>query len=436
MSLSDQFDRFLEDTVNLNPGRLNELNKRVETIEGVLRAATEQPDLVIVEARPQGSFAQKTIIRPYDEKRGFDADLLVECEDYYDSARGLLDAIKSAMKESAVHADMVSPKNRCVMLQYANQFHIDLVPCVRRDGTLKIANRQTDDWEPTDPDGFNGWLDDRDEHANGFLVPTIRLCKYMRDFKGRPKIKSVIFTRLLADRVMGRLSSDYADLPTTLTLLLEDLADWAATQYIPPTLTEPTCSAELRLHDTNWNAFQTQMKSVAGRARKALDETDEDKALALWRELFGSKFPAPEKRTAARALDPFEEDLYLKYGIPTDLQGTVTIDARVARKDGYRSGALTTFGSVQPGRDLYFKLGTTSIQYPYDVYWKVKNTGAQARAYNGGRGLRGEISQDNNGPKASRHESTRYVGDHYVEIYIVKGGVCVARARQPVIIRC
>lgn len=35
----------------------------------------------------------------------------------------------------------------------------------------------------------------------------------------------------------------------------------------------------------------------------------------------------------------------------------------------------------------------------------------------------------------SRYERTAYVGSHYVEVYIVKNGVCAARDRQPVIIQ-
>jgi hypothetical protein len=46
--------------------------------------------------------------------------------------------------------------------------------------------------------------------------------------------------------------------------------------------------------------------------------------------------------------------------------------------------------------------------------------------------LRGEIRVDAGG--ATKREQTLYRGSHYVECFIVKNGVCVARDRQPVFI--
>ena len=46
--------------------------------------------------------------------------------------------------------------------------------------------------------------------------------------------------------------------------------------------------------------------------------------------------------------------------------------------------------------------------------------------------LRGEITKDE-GQQAKR-ESTKFTGDHYVECYIVKDGICVAWAHEPVVI--
>jgi hypothetical protein len=69
------------------------------------------------------------------------------------------------------------------------------------------------------------------------------------------------------------------------------------------------------------------------------------------------------------------------------------------------------------------------VPTPYQVYWKIKNHGDEAlRA----QCPRGEIVQDRGGQQ--HEESTLYTGAHYVECYIVKGGVCVAIDRQHVII--
>ncbi len=433
MKFVEEFDDFLEKKVNLSAGRLNILEKRVATIEGLLRGAGDDGDLVVIEARPQGSLAQKTIINPVDPQRGFDADLLVEFEDAGLSPKDLLKAVKDVLKASSAHADLVRARTRCVTLEYAGNFHIDVVPCVRQFGIPYIANRQTDEWEPTDPVGFTAWLEEHDQRASGYLVPAIRLCKYLRDYKGRPKIKSVILTILLAEMVDRHASEDFTDLPTTLVLLLESLGEWCSQFSAAPNLAEPTCGAELRLGDTNWDAFTSQIQSLGERSRAALDETDEAKSLAGWIALFGTRFPAPAagSRTSAVQLESGEQDLYLDHGIPTQISEAVTIEAIVRAKPGFRRGSIGPLMPLAKGRGIDFKIGSTTVEYPYDVYWKVKNRGGEATERSA---LRGEISRDDNGASAYKYESTSYTGSHYVEVYVIKDGVCVAKHRQDVVI--
>ena len=84
-------------------------------------------------------------------------------------------------------------------------------------------------------------------------------------------------------------------------------------------------------------------------------------------------------------------------------------------------------GRVRKQRTLLFKLVDTNVPEPFEVYWKVRNRGQEARD----RGaLRGQITRDD-GARQKR-ESTLYTGHHYVECYIVKNGICVARAYEPV----
>jgi hypothetical protein len=71
----------------------------------------------------------------------------------------------------------------------------------------------------------------------------------------------------------------------------------------------------------------------------------------------------------------------------------------------------------------------TDVPGSYSVYWKVRNHGPEAELRHA---LRGEIHID--GGNQQRSESTSYIGHHFVECYIVKDGVCVARAHEPVII--
>ena len=58
---------------------------------------------------------------------------------------------------------------------------------------------------------------------------------------------------------------------------------------------------------------------------------------------------------------------------------------------------------------------------PYDIYWKVKNEGQEAIKRDC---IRGQIKRTNT---KFINESSDFIGEHYVECYIVKDGICIAK---------
>jgi hypothetical protein len=75
----------------------------------------------------------------------------------------------------------------------------------------------------------------------------------------------------------------------------------------------------------------------------------------------------------------------------------------------------------------------TDILRPYRVYWQVVNTGYEAQIANSLRGefYDGEVSEGilvKGG--LIRKESTLYTGLHWVECFIVKDSICVARSGE------
>ena len=65
----------------------------------------------------------------------------------------------------------------------------------------------------------------------------------------------------------------------------------------------------------------------------------------------------------------------------------------------------------------------TNCPKPYKIYWKVRNVGAEAERRDE---IRGQIIQTKND---HHKEHTQFQGNHYVECYLVKNGICVARAK-------
>lgn len=104
---------------------------------------------------------------------------------------------------------------------------------------------------------------------------------------------------------------------------------------------------------------------------------------------------------------------------------TATIKARYRRR-GFRP---TFFASNSPplpkGADLDFEVDT-NVPKPFTVYWQVVNTGDEAAR--AGQ-LRGTF-YDSSASGRTRSESTKYKGTHWVEGFVVKDGVCIARTGE------
>ena len=74
----------------------------------------------------------------------------------------------------------------------------------------------------------------------------------------------------------------------------------------------------------------------------------------------------------------------------------------------------------------------TDVPKPFNAYWQVVKTGQQARQADQ---LRGEIfpSKTAGAGGLTRNESTKYEGMHWIECFVVKNDVCLARSGEFVV---
>lgn len=103
------------------------------------------------------------------------------------------------------------------------------------------------------------------------------------------------------------------------------------------------------------------------------------------------------------------------------------IDGWVRKKAGFRCYWLKDKnGKILRERFIDFKIRRNNIPYQIKTKWKVKNHGNEARSE---QALRGEIVDDHT---KRTPETTKYLGDHYVECYAIVGDACVAKDRVDV----
>ncbi len=453
MKLIDYFKTFLTDTVNLKPSKLEDLDERVPTLTEVVKGGVR--DTTVLDAIPQGSWAHETIIQPA-EGLEFDADFLLQLDEVGGWAPSKYnDVVWEVLSDHGVYGSKTTRKNRCVRVTYANDCHVDIVPyVVRADGTEVIVNRMTDEFEETNPIGFTSWLQEKDVITGGDLRKVIRLLKYLRDHRGAFAIKSILLTTVVGERVeQWRKDNDascYADVPTTLLHVVKDLDEWlqARPTKTQASIGDPSCpntTFDHRWTDKQYEAFRDDIHDLVAEIEAAYFTVGVSDSHTAWQEIFGQQFKAPTATTASAATpavksvstsgyiareprapgEQFIDDLF-----PLDLRHWVHVDAEVSEPELYnrrrRRAALRARGNrVPPGRKVTFKTVATDVPKPYEVRWKVRNRGFEAKRRNCERGSI-FVGGD------QHVEPTAFKGPHYVECYIVKDGLCVAAAHVPV----
>jgi hypothetical protein len=446
VKLAKHFDAFLHNKVNLSDSRIETLDSRVEAVGNFLSNGADVIAANFIGLIPQGSYAQRTIINPVGTTDEFDADVLLDMEDLDDwEAADYVEELYRTFRGSSTYRDMVSRKSRCVTVNYAGDFHIDVVPYLTRHGQRFITNRTENTYELTNPEGFNEWLDEQNRLTSGRLVKVLRLLKYLRDYKNNFSVKSVVLTILVGGRVSSTaLLADpnhYEDLPCAFLNLLTDLNTYLQANPTMPSIDDPSCPTEdfnHRWNEEQYANFRNWVKTYTEWAEDAYNEPSVDGSYVKWRKLFGEAFgaysTAAGKASASHkgvaGVEDTEEQVEDKFTVALHPAYRVKLQGRTERRDGFMTYNLSERGNkVAKGRRVTFTLKASNVPEPYDVWWKVRNTGTEAIAHNK---IRGQIVKDDG--RKSCSEPTVFRGNHYVEVYVVKNGVVVAKDHHPVII--
>ncbi len=453
MKFIDHFDVFLREEVNLNQTRIDRLAQSVGAIEKVL-SSHDTFKKVYIDLIPAGSWAHGSIIRPVRESDEFDADVLLSIKEYNAwKPKDYLEKLCSVLSSNDRYMDKVEPMTRCIRVNYNCDFHIDVVPYFERYGIHYITNRREPNrlggLEESDPETFTAWIQERQHLTNENFIKVVRLVKYLRDFKDTFQCKSIILMTLLGNQVdeaEARYHPElYADIPSTLVTLMSKLANTLPTDM--PDVMDPACTGEnfTERYRKKWNYsnFRECIINYAQRMRSAYEKENREISVKEWRSIFGEKFKPDTlaKKVQSYLLresassEQFIDQHPYNFTVRIDRRFRTRIIARVTglATDGdvqytsFRQFELPTRGNlVSKNRSLQFAV-TTNVPKPYTVYWKVRNSGAEAERV---RQLRGEIQEDEGSNRKT--ETTAYTGRHYVECYIVKNDTVIAWDRQNV----
>lgn len=462
MKLITHFDDFLKDTVNLNQTRVTLLEDSIEAIKMFIRNSDWKPE--IIEFKPQGSWAHKTIIKPLTDYP-FDADLIVyvkpvdgwEAKDYVNN-------LYSKFQESGVYKEKSRRYSHCVTIEYAGERKIDIAPCVKDrlySGTYEVCNRNSNQFEKSKPGEYTDWLIDKNSISgkNSFRKVT-RLLKYMRDIKTNFSCPSFLLTTLLGERIsyQDNIVNLFTDVPTSLKILIGRLDDWLQANETKPTVRNPVLFEEIQSNawdETKYSNFRSKINLYRGWIDDAYDESDKEESIGKWRRVFGDDFAVEETVAKAacvsesavlelsdRSLASAGSDLVSlvkslgstalpkgfnrlphmhrpKWRASPGIKLTVRVSAYLyTERYGQQIRQITSLESLKSGYWIKFSSSSSSgLPFPNENYvmWRVTNTDKAAQK---AKALRGEFyeSDGNN----SRWECLQYRGVHIVEAFLIR----------------
>lgn len=192
------------------------------------------------EVFPQGSVRIGTTVRPRGRDE-YDVDLVLLLNTEIDDAMHLYGLVRDRLLAHRTYAGILEEKKRCLRLNYAGQFHLDVLPArpaIWPGSTrLYVPDKQLRGWLVSDPKGYASWFlriaeGERDRtlakteplpelkgaEEKSPLQRTVQLFKRRRDvyFGGdEDSPPSVVLTTLA--------TSHYRNQPTVLATLVDTL---------------------------------------------------------------------------------------------------------------------------------------------------------------------------------------------------------------------
>lgn len=417
---------------NLNIQRLKEGLKEYNKENGTSYS--------VVEVCVQGSMAMSTVIQ--NEKSDYDIDVAVvfNKDDLGDkgaeATRNIVaDALRRKTKQFNAEPEV---KTSCVRVKYSNGYHIDFAIYRKYFDTLNgcwIYEHAGTDWTERELKSLTQWFNEKDNNSYGKLRKVVRLskmfCKSRDTWKNMPSglLQTVLCEENLQD-TYDRIDEFFYYTMEKIVDRLESATSVAAPVDNGRDLT-PRKGDKQKM--TNWkNQLKSKLEDLDVLFK---DECTKDDAIQAWYGFFNHDFwkgqmvesdtysltPVFESVHSFNDTEQFIEDLY-----QVSLSYYCKVSCNVSG-NGWRLKPLSEFLNIQRrylphNFEIRCVMEETSCPPPYKILWKVKNVGPEAQRRNQ---LRGQIIEKGN----TIVEHSNFFGNHFIECYIIKNDVCVARKR-------
>ena len=317
----------------------------------------------------------------------------------------LLTRVKNTLKKTYSTTDNIKNRTKVVLVDFTT-FKVEVLPALEQE-----------DWKFTIPNSWEGedWQVDFDPklEVNNFYQSNkdtkwltrnlIKIIKKWKDEKSWVVIKSYIIDSYVIDFLNWYSFVNYAQL---ISDFFEYLYSKLPESYVKTAYDQSTKA----LKYYNWN--------------------DIENAVEEYIKIFWTSFPKYAKTKDQNDIAPNEE--FIENIVFVDLNPEYKVQINCEVLENWFRKFLLLFSNYPLFKDkeLRFFIEKCNIQPPYKIKRKVRNHWEEAKQRND---LRGEITDDN--WKWEKEEHTKYFWEHFVDCYIIKDNICVAKSSIKVPIR-
>lgn len=444
--LSSKFNTFYTSYVVLSQDEQNNLhNKKDLNIQRLKDGLKEyniekNTSYTIAETCVQGSVAMSTVVQ--NEDGDYDIDVAVVFDKSVLGDKGaqatrnlVANALKRKTKQFNAEPEV---KTSCVRIKYEDGYHIDFAVYRRHydsENECWIYEHAGSDWSVRELKGLAEWFKSQNNDSDGKLRKVIRLskmfCKSRKSWKNMP---SGLLQTVLCDE---KLQQSYERIDELFYYTMQEIVNRLETSTSVEAPVDDGRDLTPRDIDckrmTNWkNRLKSKLEDLEVLFS---DECTKDDAIQAWYGFFNHDYwggqVTVEKSYAVASVSKsvfsfFDGEQYIEEMYPMQLVYKCDVSCKVSG-DGWRLKPIGEFLSIwrhylPHNFEIRCEMEYTNCPWPYKILWKVKNVGPEAERKNI---IRGEIKE--RGRTIVEH--TSFFGNHYIECYIVKDGLCVARKR-------
>lgn len=431
MSLETDFEIFIG---NLEPTNISEMEITVGEIAKKLNKnyynldSDKTSHMYIV-----GSVGRETAIKGVSDLDIL-FDLPVEVFKRFDAYKekkqsSLLQEVKNVLKARYPNTD-ISGDGQVVVIKF-NKYTVELVPGFKQsDDRFKYPDTNNGgSWKYTDPlpeiSESKKTAEDTDNNFK-YIANMLRAWKNKQGFKfGGLLIDTITYEFLNEKTDYRNIGFDsYLDMTKALFEYIKDLNKDQSYWY--------ALGSNQKVYNCDNGKFITKAEKAYKKIKDlTANSSDVNKKL---RQVFGTQFPKKVTAENRAYTSSYNQKYYndteefIEDYFTVDIKYNISIDCKITQ-DGFRPMLLKKllrdkmFLAIKKHLEFYIDSMDSEIkkEAPYDIYWKVKNEGQEAIKRDC---IRGQIKRTNT---KSINESSDFIGEHYVECYIVKDGICIAK---------